>query len=111
MKYIKLNDEQAKMIEGKYSTGHILKTRPIVVKYNILPLDIMENKIFGIANRYIKKLLESGKAKIIDMADASDPDVIKLNTVFTETEEEEKVRVGTQITKLEYTKKEVKKEL
>ncbi len=107
MRYIKLNNTQAKKIAGKYDSFNAIDPRFIEEDFYIVILE----DLLPIAKRYIKKLITSGKVGTIDMSKTIDSDVVKLNSVFNETAEESRARVGTRVTKWDYTEKEIKDEL
>ena len=109
-KFIKLNDIQANKIAGKYE-GTALDPRFIEVDFNIIPLSRDLLTVFGIAKRYLIRLKNQGKIKIIDMSVASDRDVVKIKKVFRETMEEGQVRIVKRVTKWDYTKIDINEEL
>lgn len=111
MKFIKLDNTQAKKLSGRYGNFNAANPRFIGEDFYIMPFgkDLME--IFGIAKRYLKRLASSGKIKIIDMSKATDPDVIKLKSVFKETEAEGDARLATRVTKWDYTTRDITTEL
>ena len=109
-KFIKLTDLQAKRLAGKYQ-GTAIDPRFIEVDFNIIPLSKDLLQMMGIAKRYLKKLKNAGKIKIIDMSVASDPDVKKLKLVKKETINEGTIRVNTRVTHWDYTSRDINTEL
>ena len=107
MKYIKLNNTQAKRISGKEDRFNANDPRFIAENFYI----VISEDLLPIAKRYIKKLMSGRKVKIIDMSKRTDPDVIKLKSVFREPIDEAETRIATRITKWDYTKIEIKEEL
>lgn len=111
MKLIKLNNVQAKKIAGMYGKYHALD--PVYVEENFFYIPISRDlkTIYGIAKRFIKRLIQQGKIKIIDTSIKTDPDVIKLMAVKKETVDESSARVATRVTKWDYTKIDIKDEI
>ncbi len=103
MKFIKLNNIQAKRISGKEDEFNANDPRFIEENFYIVILE----DLLPIAKRYIESLVVT----VIDMANSSDLDVIKLNSVFNETDSEANTRIATRITKWDYTKIDIKEEL
>lgn len=109
-KFIKLKDIHAKRLAGKYQ-GTAIDPRFIDVDFNIIPLAKDLLQMMGIAKRYIKKLVNSGQAKIIDMSNTSDPDVVKLKSVFKETIKQGTMRIAKRVTKWDYLTRDINTEL
>ncbi len=107
MKFIKLNNTQAKRISGKEDRFNANGFTFIGENFYIVILE----DLLPIAKRYIKKLISGRKVEIIDMSKRTNPDVIKLKAVFKETTEEGEARIATRVSKWDYTKMEIKKEL
>ncbi len=109
-KFIKLNDIQAKKIAGKYN-GVAIDPRFIEIGFYIIQLgeDMMDE--FAVVKRYLKKLSQSSEINIIDMANTSDVDVKKINSVFNETMDDSNRRISKRVTKWDYTKVDIKDEL
>lgn len=110
-KYIKLNNSQAGRITGSYDKFNGFIARYIEEDFYIVPMISELDDELGIAKSYLKKLLNQGTAIIIDMSVATDPNVIKIKKVFKETPEETKLRMDGRVTKLDYLKKTISKEL
>lgn len=107
MKYIKLNNTQAKKIAGKEDRFNANDPRFIADVFFIVILE----DLLPIAKRYIEKLISGGTVEIIDMSKKTDPDVIKLNATFNETEAEGNARINSRVTKWDYAKIEITKEM
>ncbi len=107
MKYIKLNNTQSRKIAGKEDAFNANDPRFIKEGFFIVIL----KDLLPIAKRYVTRLLKEGKAKVIDMLIKIDIDVIELNKAFNETEEEGDLRIDSYVTKWDYTKIDIKKEL
>ncbi len=109
-KFIKLNDNQANKLAGKYQ-GTAIDPRFIDVDFNIIPLSKDLLQMMGIAKRYLKRLKAQGKIKIIDMSNASDSDVVKIKKVFRETMEQGSTRIAKRVTKWDYMTRDINQEL
>lgn len=107
MIYIKLNNIQAKKIAGKEDDFNANDPRFIEEDFFIVIL----RDLLPIAKRYVMRLVKSDNAKVIDMSKVADRDVIKLKAVFKETESQGDARMVTRVTKWDYTKITISKEL
>lgn len=118
MKYLKLNSVQAKKLAGMYDRFNALD--PVFVgiddstgeeEFILQSIERLGN-VFGIAKRYLQKQADDDKIKIVDtIINPTDPDVIKLNAISKETDVEIDARINSRVTKWDYTKIEIKKEL
>ncbi len=110
MNLIKLNNIQAKKIAGRYDKGHALDPAFIEEDFFIIPINEDLSEVYGIAKRYLQKLLTAGDINIIDTAVSTDPDVIKWTAIKKETAEQSEVRITSRITKWDMAK-EITREL
>ena len=112
MKLIKLNNIQAKKIAGMYGKYHAIDPVFIEEDFFLVPLaGDLDEIYYNTAITYLLKLSSQGKIKEIDTANKTDPDVIKLLAVKKETLDESSARIATRITKLDYTKVDIKDEI
>jgi len=111
MKYLKLNNTQARKLTGKYDEFNAFDARFIEEDFYICSQINRLGEVFGIAKRYLNRLIDSGEIKVIDMSNKTDPDVIKLTNVFKETERQNNTRIERRVTKWDYNKIEINKEL
>ncbi len=81
MKLVKLNNTQANKLTGIYS--NIWAIDPLYVEDNFWIISIGKdyNKYYGIAKRYLKKLLNQGDISIIDM-EITSPERTKIRAAF-----------------------------
>jgi len=109
MKYIKLNNIQAKKVAGREGSFNANDPRFIEEDFFIIIL----TDLLPIAKRYITRLIQSNSVDTIDMENISDKnvDVLKLKAVFEEGETEGNARLAERVTKWDYTTREIKSEL
>jgi len=107
MKFIKLNNTQAKKISGKEDDFHANGSRFIDNDFFIVVLE----DLMPIAKGLIKTMLSQGKATVIDMSKKTNADVIKIMSVLIETEAQGNARIATRSAKWDYTKMEVTEKL
>ncbi len=105
MKYIKLNNLQAKEIAGKEDDFNANDPRFIENNFFIVILD----DLLPIAKRNINELIRIGKVKIIDMTKKTEADPIKIKEVSNQTLRQSSVRIKSRITIWDYTKVEIDK--
>lgn len=80
MKLLKLNNAQANTITGIYNNIWAVRTKKVEDGFWWVREDYNDN--YGIAKRYLKRLLAQNKISIIDMSEALDPDVIKIKAAL-----------------------------
>ncbi len=94
---IKLNSVQAARMAGKYDKYHAIDPVFLEEDFFIIPPDLPE--VYGIAKRYIKKLTDDGKIKILDTNNRTDADVQKLLAIKKESDAEATIRILSRTTK------------